>query len=820
MRARFLLAATLLPAVLAAQVKVRVGAGKSSRDSLALQRAELEATLEEVRDDTANRRRPARHLAVTPAHLATAFHDTAARTLLQRARAARLRQDTSLTAYEAKAYERVSVGLGVKMLGRDRLAFRQEDAARVRWSRKNGAVVEMTGNRAVAPIADNDGDLNANQSGMAPVPYYPGRDNLWVGSGLARAEVDDRELVHPLAVGAEAYYTYETGDSVSMTLPDGQVILLRELRIAAREPKWNVTVGSFWFDVRTAQLVRAVYRLSTPMDIWAVAKEENARARADTVPPASRAGRAARATRTRGGNDDPPAWVTGLLSPMRADISGIAIEFGLYNQRFWLPRTQSVEAYAQVSFMRVPVTFEQRFTYESVNGLDSVPPPPPSVRNPVLVLRDSLRTAGTDSVVRDSLLRVARRERAKALAADREQQCAATGTRVISRYRYEGALPMTVRIPCDSAKLANSPDLPASIYDANESTFGVAEREALMKALTLGLQPGWGPQAPTVEWGLSQSRYNRVEGLSTGVTLTSALGQGFTASLGARASYADREVNGELAAWRSNGRSTIRGAAYRRLVASNDWGSPLSFGASLASLLYARDEGAYYRATGVELTGTPTQAGNLEWRLFAEQQRGDTVHSRWTAFGGGNDPRFIANPMAAAVTSFGGAVRLRPQWGLDPDGFRAMTDLRLEAAGGDSSYARALVEATFTGPIGPLGAALTLAAGGAAGSLPVQRAFYVGGLQTVRGETALTASGNALWLARAELGTRNVGARTTIFGDLGWAGKREDWSRPGRPLAGAGIGESFLDGLFRVDLARGIWPARQWRLDLQLDAKF
>jgi hypothetical protein len=90
----------------------------------------------------------------------------------------------------------------------------------------------------------------------------------------------------------------------------------------------------------------------------------------------------------------------------------------------------------------------------------------------------------------------------------------------------------------------------------------------------------------------------------------------------------------------------------------------------------------------------------------------------------------------------------------------------------------------------------------------------------VRGQTALTAAGNTFWLARGELGTRAAGARTVLFGDLGWAGRREDFSRPGRPLAGVGIGWSYLDGLIRTDLSRGLYPTKQWRFDIHLDAKF
>lgn len=806
--------AAAVPALIAAQVQVTIGVGGQKPDTVRQRGAQVEAVMEEVRDDTSRRERPVRRVEVTSRHLATAFRDSLTRDLLIRARRARLAQDTALKSYDAKAYERVSVGLGIKAMGRERLAFRHEDAARVRWQRDRGAWVDVTGSRSVAPIANNgDRDAEAEVSTLAPIPYYPGRDNLWIGSGLARAEVDDREFVHPLAIGAEAYYTYATGDSLTMTLPDGKTFLLRELRITAREPKWNVTVGSFWFDVRSAHLVRAAYRISTPMDIWAVSREENARARTDSA-------QAGRGGRSRQNDDGPPAWMRPLLSPMRADISGITIEYGLYNQQFWLPRAQSAEGFAQISFMRIPVTFEQRFQYESVNAIDSIPAMPPATRSPVIVLRDSLRQAGVDSVVRDSLVRAARRARIAEIAAERERACAAAGSYTSYRTRYGGTLRVAVQVPCDSALLANSPDLPPSIYDPGEELLGAGDRDMLMKALSFGLQPGWGPQFPTLEYGLSHTRYNRVEGLATGLVATSALGRGYSLSAELRGSYADRAVNGGFGIARSNGRTIVRLQGYQRLVASDDWGSPLSFGASFASLLYARDEGAYFRARGVELTRVHAIASSFEFRAFAEQQWGDSVHTRWTLFGGRDDSRFIPNPLANRVSVFGASGRLRNHWGLNPDGFRVMTDARLEVAAGDSTYARGLGDVTITSRLGSLAGALTLSAGASAGGVPIQRRFYLGGSNSVRGQTALTAAGNAFWLTRAELGTRNAAARTIVFGDLGWAGDRSAWKDVGRPLSGAGIGWSFLDGLIRADVSRGIWPTKQWRMDLRLDAKF
>jgi hypothetical protein len=54
-----------------------------------------------------------------------------------------------------------------------------------------------------------------------------------------------------------------------------------------------------------------------------------------------------------------------------------------------------------------------------------------------------------------------------------------------------------------------------------------------------------------------------------------------------------------------------------------------------------------------------------------------------------------------------------------------------------------------------------------------------------------------------------------VFGDIGWAGDRTNWSRIGRPLSGAGAGLSILDGLLRFDVARGIQPADQRRIRVE-----
>lgn len=812
---------------LALQVSVRVGP-QSREDSLRQRRRDsLAVIIEESVRNSSRDRRPPRRDSVTPELERSAFLDAGARELLFRARIARMQQDSSLQSYEAKTYQRISVGLGFRAIGRDRLLMRTEAASRVQWSRTHGAVVTITGERAVAPAFGGTADFEPGM--MSPVPYYPGREALWIGgNGLARAEVDDRELVHPIAVGSEAYYRYSSGDSLIFTLPDGARITLRELRVEPRRPEWRLSVGSFWFDASSGQLVRAVYRFSAPMDIWAVAREESRRSREDS-------------TRRGGMNelreleeeDDVPGWVRGMMSPLKANLEAVTIEYGLFGGKFWLPRTQYAMANAQAGFMRIPVRIEESFNYASVNGPEVAiaPPPPPKS------LRDSLFPDDTGSWrdlpaeerrSRNRTIARAAAERAEQRARQREQECAATGSYTRSRDRFEGTLRTAVRVPCDSTLLATSPDLSPSIYDSNEEVFGVSEREELLKALDFSLQSGWAPRPILWQYGLGQTRYNRVEGFSTGIAGTTELGRGYLVDGSARLGTGDWSPNAELGLARSNGRTTWRLGAYKRLSVASDWGAPLSFGAGLGALLFGRDDGFYYRSAGIDLTRTIT-AGSLTTRFFAENQSEADVSTGFSvARAMGTGTEFGENIIATRGNVAGVAIRDVRSAGLDPQGWRALSELRLEggyfAPTADSLeadlYARAAVDLTISRGFGQRTAASLTVGAGIADKAPVQRLFLLGGTETVRGQRPGTQSGDSYWLTRLELGRGIAAARGVVFGDIGWAGPRDLWSHPGRPMSGAGVGVSFMDGLVRADLARGIHPNKRFRFDLYLESRF
>ncbi|HEX6059035.1 MAG TPA: hypothetical protein VFZ11_08470 [Gemmatimonadaceae bacterium] len=773
----------------------------------------------------------------------SAFTNAGAREILDGARRARLAGDAMLSGYDAKSVMRVSAGLGFKRLGRQRLLFRGESAARIRWQRDVGARMELTGERIVLPSVlgmDHDDEVSTEVEGevrgpsgisiMNSIPYFPGSESMWIGLGRARAEVDPDQIIHPLAAGAEAYYRYARGDSMVTLLPNARRTRLVELEVRPRQPHWRLVVGSLWFDADTRQLVRAAYRLAAPMDIWKIIEEEE-------------------------DDDDVPAAVKAMITPMTFMVSTVVLEYGLFEGRFWLPRGQSLEGSVEVGMMRVPLEIEERFSYASVNGADTIPrfvvdrPRPDSWRDS---LADSgavaaADTAGPDSVriampgaevaVRDSAggsvsIQVgtgARGDgRPRVLNRGLWAQCDSSSVRVTTEWRHNGEVPVQLVAPCDTLALASSPDLPASIYDAGEPLFSEADRDILLDAIGLSAQPEWSPQDPELVWGLSHNlvRYNRVEGLSAGAGMVQALGAGYGLEATARIGVADWQPNGELALARSNGRDSVRLAVAQRLVAANDWGSPFGFGPSLNAFLFGRDEGMYYRTLGVELAGARLLgAGVLDWRLFAERQRGADVETHFSLphlFAG---TRALDNIDAARADEVGAALRHVASLGLDPRGWRLLADLRMEGAAGTFDYSRGALDLTISHPIADLlDGALTFGAGTTGGRVPPQRLYYVGGTRSVRGQLPGIVAGdegvgNAYWLGRLELGLGAVGARPVLFGDIGWAGDRRDFGT-GRPMSGAGVGFSVLDGLIRFDIARGIRPRDEVRAAMYLEAGF
>jgi hypothetical protein len=557
-----------------------------------------------------------------------------------------------------------------------------------------------------------------------------------------------------------------------------------------------------WFDVESGQLVRAAYRLAVPQDIWTSIETNSKR---DSTPL--------------------PAWAKiiakSITSPMKVEISAVVVEYGLFGGgRYWMPRARSLIGKQQISFATMPVSVEQTFTYPTINGpetLAAVTINAPSISR--LEIPDSLGVEAARKW-RDSAIKVRQQLRKAFEDSLKKQPCdSASGTRVIGRMRFD--MPVAVAYPCDVSKLVASPDFEQPIYADNESSFNLKERDALIAdALPFGAQAliklGALPR-PSFQYGLSMTRYNRIEGFSTGIQGEQQLGAGYFASLSARLGAADLEPNAELSIGRTNLSKTITLTGYNRLVSASDWGNPLSFGSSVSAFLFGRDEGFYYRASGAELRFNTDVGPKLDWRLFAEQERTARQKTDYSL-----GAAFIPNIEATRGQFAGAAVHWNDARGVDPHGFRTLTDLRVEGAAGDSSYGRGALDLTLSSGVGRnFAAALTLSGGTTVGNVPTQRRWFLGGTQTIRGIAPDTASsGNAFWMTRAEFGLDRSAYRAMLFGDLGWVGDRDRIGDIVRPLSSVGIGWSMMDGLVRFDVARGLYPTKQTRVSAYLNARF
>lgn len=769
---------------------------------------------------------PVRHARTpTPAELASAYNSDETREFVTRARASRLLVDSSLRSYRATSYERVTAGGSVAAVGREKLLERRETVGVVSWSQAGGAHIELKGRRrertaGLAP-PNPTGDL------LVPVPWYPGMDALWLPSAngptgrAGRDEtVDTTEIVHPIAVGAEAYYTYALGDSASIALGNGQRIRLRELRTRPRRPRWNLSVGSYWFDTDRMQLVRAIYRLSVPYDVW---------------------------TEVDNAGEKGPAWyIKAFAQPLKAELQAVTLEYGLYDGRFWLPRVRRVDGTINGGPLKASVTIEQGFRYDDVNAVAAVPAIPDAnlalrasldsinaLRTQLRGERAGLRTAADSAAWRrrvaatDSMItRYEQRFNAQVV-----RDCKTSGVRYSTGSRLGDALRTRIVVPCDSTALANAPELNGGLFAERREVYASTLDEATRTALGLDVQAAFAPQRVTTHAGVEYLRFNRVEGLSVGAALRQQLGAGWSWESNARFSFADQQINAEALAHRSNGAGTLTFAAYRRLAQADDYGTAFGTLTSLRNFTTADDQHFYYRTAGAEIirqrTGLGAGSRQSEWRLFGEWQSSASTQATTSALSLlGGDRRFgdgVVDTLAPTpVRAFGVAYQTRFSRGADEVGWRAANAWRFETASGTRTYARLATDVT-------IGRAYTqrwrstvlLAAGTSVGALPVHRLWNVGGWQTLRGYRGGEMRGDSYWLARTETTWARRGwVQPGVFADAGWAGPRAMSVRDhvARSSVGAGVGIYELP--VRLEAARTLGGNSVWSFALYAPVRF
>lgn len=725
-----------------------------------------------------------------------AYLDRDAAVTVAGARAQRERAERLVTAYSATVTQRI--GAGLRALSRDRMLFGQELAARIEWRRDGQSRLDVIGARQRVPIAiagQQIPDDLFNQTRWLVV--NPAEDYL-------RLFGDDAEgWVHPLREGSEADYRFQTGDTTVITLAGSREIRVVELRILPRRDDFKLISGSLWFDAESYGLVRAVFRPARNFDL------------------------------DRDGDEGDDEDVPGIIKPIGAEVRYITLEYGLYEQRWWMLRYFAADAEAYMRGVRMPIRFEREYTGYRVQG--GTPPPAGSTFRPAgSVRRDRDRDstlAALDSVQRDSV-RTARREciRREIEAERRESEERGGGVRVgiqvgsrYDRCRGVADTSLIVVVPEDTLSLLTNAALGEPILQMGDV---ISEDELRNFAREIGAIPT-DPVRSQVQGLLPggllgnllrNTRYNRVEALSLGLNGSLPVGAAIVDGT-LRIGLADLEPNFELGATLPRGGANWRLGAYRRLAAANPDVKPFGVINSMYALLAQRDDGEYFRTLGGELTVGPAAGQGWQVRLYGEQQRPAEVETQASLphlFNSGNV--FRPNIVADTADQLGLAVRLRATRALGVN-----STLGAEVAGsgeaGDYEFGKGALTLRGTTILAGLALGAEGAAGTSSGGLPVQGQFYLGGPATLRGYDGGVIRGDAYWRGRFELGTRHPVARFVVFSDVGWAGLRSDFTRS-RPLVGVGGGVAFLDGIIRLDLSRATRPPTGWRFDVYLDGLF
>jgi len=704
-----------------------------------------------------------------PAGDSSAYLDPAARRLVAAARTRRETMDRSITAYRTRVRERI--GVGVRALRRDRMLYRREIALVVDWRRDGVSEISVIGARQSVPAAVPKPTLPEDlKSDAGDYAFDPANDRLTIGWSSSRGGRDstrdstrhrDVDFRHPLAPGSEADYRFASGDSSVVVFPNGRTIRLRELRIIPRRLDFRLMSGSFWIDEDSHGVVRALIRPARPFDF----------------------------EQDLGDEDDKD--IPGFVKPIRVEVRFLTIDYGLWAGRWWLPRLIAMDAVATAgSFLQMPMRYERVYDEYEVSGDTAAP----------RARRPPMATAAEDSIARAACHAREAREQISCNCAN--GRCAA----------------FTVHIPIDTAALLASTELPPPFGAANDTLISQGEMQELTHGLGDLPQAPWQFRARPPRWGLA--RYNRVEGLSLGARGDLDLGR-LQLDGAVRIATSDAEPDLVAGVLRETGTARFRLAGYRRLAAVDPTARPLSIGNSLGALVLGRDDGDYFRATGAELTIAPpvTLPQRFAIRLYAERQRRALKRTDFSLPHALHDVHvFRPNITADSADQFGAALTVRTQRGIDPERPQWTADVTLDGSVGTYRFGRVSSTMRVAAPLGPnLATAVELAGGVADGSVPVQSYWYLGGPGTLRGYGGNASSGDAFWRARLELANRWPAARVVLFADVGRAGPREQLSLA-RPLAGVGVGASFMDGLIRLDLTRAIRTPTGWRLDFYTDA--
>jgi hypothetical protein len=705
------------------------------------------------------------------------YADSATAQLIARARERHAQQDAAVQDYQATLITRLDASVGRGTFARLFPVLADEQKSQLFWQAPNDVKVVTLGRRY--RTAFRNMDVGSSWTRPWFVPRFLG-DSIRL---LSDEDFPDRAAVHPLSPGAEAFYDYAINDSMTLSLP-GRTVRAIGVRVTPVVAEASLIAGELWLDAQTAETVRLSF-VFVGRRLWI-----------DSIGP----------TRDDTAKADREDALVERILRVSADL-----EYGLYDERYWLPYRQAITLDVQLPWFKnlvVPVHFITTFSDVRVNQrlpIVFASLPPDTTKKEGRRRRGSTTTGCGPSYASVTI---------GAAHADRSRQdCITQGTWTGGRFEVD--------VPSDSALLA---------YGGwtDSLTFGQSSDDAerleeirrdvlntlahLPDSLTGQRRFGFAFDRLTDIW-----RYNRAEGLSLGLGYEWRPGVPFFSVLGkARYAFTDRRLQASLAVRRDGTSSRWEAQVFREMRDADRLASGLTFGNSVTALTTARDDGDYVFLQGAELSyqrvlGTAVDV-TIQGRVADESAPRSVAHDGFNELLGGRG-LFAANgPVApgryavASAELTGGGLLLEWITGV-------------EGTAGDRRAARGWVGATArTSPAGPLGITASGWAGVGGGDSIPQREFRLGGLRTLRGYAAGAFRGASAWAASLDVGWSTGTVSPVVFADAGQAAPKL-LRFSGQPAFSFGAGISLLGGVVRLDAARPVAPGASWRLNLTLGAR-
>ncbi|WP_425152975.1 hypothetical protein [Candidatus Palauibacter sp.] len=697
-----------------------------------------------------------------------AYLDDTARQLVLGLKAARDTARLTIDTYTALIRERL--GFEWPSPRRNRPWVHGERTARVRWSRDEPAIVHVLAARFRTLLSDPEDSefftgLRTERFAADPLGD-PFKFGFTVVGPSPEAEITTRS---PLGPVSERYYQFRSGDTTTVRLSDGSTLRAVAVTVIPRYRSIRLVSAIMWIDAESFGLARVAYRLAKPVD-----REMTWRLRSggrwspglhidiSAPDPADRAP-APDSTPDRPGFFD--RLVNGAFNSafprLRLDISTVVAEYGLWEMRHWLPRSvawrgdmsarEGVTA-AGVAPLAVPAMIDWTLEIEDIRE------------------RGAGATPGTPATAAEAL-RLWRQEGDSISGALTEAEPGETVTIT----------------PADRQALAASDLLPPTVWEEEGGVDDATIEQIAAELAGIGTGEGGDRTEAPSPWlfdppgkTLRLLRYNPVERVSVGTRLQRDFGWG-RAALTARVGTGGAAMPDiDLTLQRNHPGHTTLVSFYRSL---RD-GEP-GEGGSTPGIYVTGDTEDFHWSHGAAIRFLPP-LGERSWlslRLFAEQDA--TI------------------PTDVKRNRVGAAVAWTPWWGTEePGSFGGGGRAGVRASAGDNPHVRAVVEGTLVIPLFSR-LFLGIQAGTARvwGDPAPHDLWRIGASgRWLRGHRE-SVRGARVHMAGVDLQRPIRFLRLSVFGD--WA------SAGGDDFYAIGAGLVFMDGILRLDVARGLRWGRE-----------